>query len=455
MSLAGGARIRPVILSGGSGTRLWPLSRSDCPKQFLPLVSRDTMLQATARRVRGEHFLPPFVVANARHASGITTQLERCGIPADALILEPQGRNTAPAIALAAALAAEEDPSTLLLILPSDHAIQDTAAFHAAINNLVPVVDQGWLATFGIRPTGPETGYGYIELGEDIASGVRRAARFVEKPDLETALAYLQTRRFVWNGGIFLFRADALLDALEANAPEIRRAAVAAIAGAVREGGQVRPDPVAFAQSPSESIDYAVMEHWPRVAVAPVEMGWSDIGSWDALHEFSSRDQKNNHVAGEVVAIDTNHCLLRSEGPLLAAVGVSDLIIVATDDAVMVAPRGRSQDVRHIVSSLKQRSHRALDYSTVAATDWGSIRRLTNAGDRMVYEVIVSPGHAIDDWSAGATDFTVLCGEARLDGETCRAGARFEAGPNHRRSIANRGDEALHLLATVRLDPAG
>src|SRR3546814_799377 len=270
--------IRPVILSGGSGTRLWPMSRSDCPKQLLALLPPDTLLQATARRVHESAFRPPYVVANARHAEVISAQLSQCGAPADALILEPAARNTAPAIALAAALAAQTEPDALLLVMPSDHVIGDVEAFHRAVRQALPVAAEGWLVTFGIRPAGPQTGSGYIEIGKDRAPGVKRAVRFVEKPGRETAGAYVESGRFAWNGGIFPFRADAILAALGERAPAIRDAAVSAIAGARRQGPLVQPDPIAFAESPSESIDYAVMEHWNRMAVAPVEIDGKSVG---------------------------------------------------------------------------------------------------------------------------------------------------------------------------------
>lgn len=352
-------RITPVILSGGSGTRLWPLSRGDRPKQLLALTAAETMLQLTARRCPpGTRFAPPLIVANALHADLIEAQLDSAGVFPAALILEPVARNTAPAIALAAITA---DPDAILLVMPSDHVITDVDAFHAAIAAALPVVADGWLATFGITPDAPETGYGYICRGEPIADGVFRVDRFVEKPDRSTAERYLAEGCYAWNGGIFLFRADAYLAALEAHAPAILAAAREAIGKAERAGGRILPDAAAFGASPSDSIDYAVMEKADRVAVAPADMGWSDVGSWDALHMLATRDAADNAHEGEVVAIDTSGCLIRSTGPLVAAVGISDLIVVATSDAVLVLPRGSSQDVKRIVDRLKQQGHPALD----------------------------------------------------------------------------------------------
>ncbi|PTQ12640.1 mannose-1-phosphate guanylyltransferase/mannose-6-phosphate isomerase [Sphingomonas oleivorans] len=351
--------ITPVILSGGSGTRLWPLSRTGRPKQLLSLTNAETMLQLTARRsADSARFTAPIVVANAAHAEMIEEQLEAVSLPASALLLEPVGRNTAPAIALAALCA---EPDALLLVMPSDHIITDVGAFRAAVEAAVPVVEDGWLATFGITPTAPETGYGYICRGGEIAPGVHSVERFVEKPDRVTAQAYLDQGCYSWNGGIFLFRADTFLAALEANAPEMVAAVRLSLAKAVRQGARVYPDAQAFAASPSDSVDYAVMEKADRVAVVPVEMGWSDVGSWDALHEIAPRDEADNAHHGEVLSIDTSGCLIRSDGPLVAAVGVKDLIVIATGDAVLILPRGSSQEVKRAVEELKKRSHITLD----------------------------------------------------------------------------------------------
>lgn len=352
-------RITPVILSGGSGTRLWPVSRSGRPKQLLPLTHSDTMLQLTLDRTGDTaRFAAPVIVANASHADEIERQLIEAGIASHRLILEPAARNTAPAIALAALIA---EPDAMLLVMPSDHVITDVPAFHAAIDKAVPSVEAGWLATFGITPAGPETGYGYIRRGDAIAPGVHRVERFVEKPDIATAQSYLDEGCYSWNGGIFLFTAASYIAALEEHAPGIATAARTAIGKARHDGARVMPDPVSFGQSPSDSIDYAVMEKAERVVVVPVEMGWSDVGSWDALHELASKDDDGNAHHGEILAIDTANCLVRSEGPLVTVIGVKDLIVIATHDAVLVMPRGDSQQVKRVIDRLKRDKHVSLD----------------------------------------------------------------------------------------------
>ena len=343
--------IVPVILSGGSGTRLWPMSRPERPKQLLALTARETMLQLTAARAHGDAFAAPIVVANAAHADEVEAQLAAVGAAPQALILEPAGRNTAPAIALAAIAAAPESP---LLVMPSDHVIADREAFHQAIHAALPLVEQGWLVTFGITPDAPETGYGYIKVGEAIAAGVHRVDRFVEKPRRDVAEAMLAAGDHAWNGGIFLFRADMFLHALGSYAPEILGATQEAMADATREGTRVYPQPDAFAASPSDSIDYAVMEKASRVAVVPVAMGWSDVGSWDALHAISEGDEGGNVVEGDVVALDSRNCLIRSDGARIATVGVSDLIVVASGNDVLILPRGRSQDVKLLLEAMKK-----------------------------------------------------------------------------------------------------
>lgn len=346
--------IVPVILSGGAGTRLWPMSRPERPKQMLALTAEETMLQLTARRAPVDAgFAAPVIVANALHTDMILEQLAQAGAEPQAVILEPMGRNTAPAIALAAL--AVGGGATPLLVMPSDHVITDIPAFHAAIATAMPRVAEGWMVTFGITPDHPETGYGYIRVGEAIGEGIHKVARFVEKPPREAAEAMVASGDHVWNGGIFLFRADIFLGALAEHAPEILAAAQASMDRAIREGSRILPDAAEFARSPSNSIDYAVMEKATQVAVVPVAMGWSDVGSWDALHGISDCDAQGNACRGDVVAIDTDNCLVRAgDGKRIALVGVSDLIVVADGDDILILPRGRSQDIKRIIEAMKK-----------------------------------------------------------------------------------------------------
>ena len=341
-------RIIPVILSGGAGTRLWPLSRQARPKQMLDLLGGGSMLGLTAARVAGDDlFAAPILVAGAVQADAIEAALARAGT----LILEPEAKNTAPAIALAALAA---DPDDVLLVLPSDHLIGDAAGFREAVRRALPFAAQGWIVTFGMKAERAETGYGYVERGPALGEGVFQAVRFVEKPDAATAELYVAGGRHDWNGGIFLMRAGTYLDALEAHAPQIAAAAKAAMAAATCEGRRVLPDAAAFAASPAQSIDYAVMEKAGKVAVVPVAIGWSDVGSWDALHAVSPRDEAGNALAGDVLALGARNCLIRSEGPLVAAIGIEDLVVIATADAVLIVPKAQSQRVREAVEALRE-----------------------------------------------------------------------------------------------------
>lgn len=337
--------IIPVILSGGGGTRLWPMSTPQTPKQFLALTGKYTMFQLTALRVKDrDSFAAPIIVANVTHAGLVEAQLTEIGINDATILLEPCARNTAPAIALAALTV--KSPDAVLLVMPSDHVITDEPAFHAATSALLPQVVAGWLATYGITPTGPETGYGYIQMGDKIASGVQSVNCFVEKPNATRAAEMIAAGDYVWNGGIFLFRADMYLDSMAKFTPEMAKAAAAAMASAERTGNLVCPHHDSFAACPSDSIDYAIMEKASEVAVAPVSMGWSDVGSWDALHALGTTDEAGNVASGSVRIDQSNNNLIHADGVRISVHGIDDLLIVANGKEVMIMPRGTSQNVR-------------------------------------------------------------------------------------------------------------
>ncbi len=345
------AKITPVILSGGGGTRLWPMSTPDQPKQFLALTDALTMFQLTLQRVADRtQFAAPIIVANAAHLALVESQLAALGIDDAVLLLEPCARNTAPAIALAALVALGSDASSTLLVMPSDHVIGGQAVFQHAAKALQSCVGKGCLATFGIAPTGPEIGYGYIKMGKEIGDGVHWVDRFVEKPALERAREMVEGGDHLWNGGIFMFRADFFLGHMSVLAPDMLAATQKAVSLARFDSNRVFPDVDAFAASPSNSIDYAIMEKADHVAVIPVSMGWSDVGSWDALFELG--DLSGATSSGEnVIAVDCRDSLFKTDGLRINAVGVSDLIVVVSGNEVLIVPRGQSQDVKKIVEA--------------------------------------------------------------------------------------------------------
>jgi mannose-1-phosphate guanylyltransferase/mannose-1-phosphate guanylyltransferase/mannose-6-phosphate isomerase len=391
-----GGAILPVILSGGTGTRLWPLSREAYPKQFWPLVGQRTMLQETAARAAGPGFLPPVVVCNEAHRFLVAEQLRAGGVGGATILLEPEGRNSAPAIAAAALLAHEDSPATLLWIMAADAAIADTPALHAALGQAAAAARGGLIATFGMTPTTAETGYGYIEAGEPLPGlAARRVARFVEKPDAATAARFLAEGRHLWNSGMFVATAGTLVAELERHAPELLAAVRAAVAAATRDLTFVRLDAAAFRAAPAISIDYAVMEKTDHAAVVPASLGWSDLGSWASLYDASPRDSAGNALVGPVEALDSRGCYLRSEGILTAAIGLTDICLVVTDDAVLAVHRDRAQEVKAIVERLKRQGRKEATEHRRVYRPWGHYEGLI-LGDRFqVKKIQVRPGQKL------------------------------------------------------------
>lgn len=342
--------VHPVIMSGGAGTRLWPTSRAASPKQFHALVGGDSLLaRAVSRLARPGLFGRPLVVCNRAHAEGVRAQLG----DAPRLMLEPVGRNTAACAAAAALLIAEDDPQGLVLLAPADHLMTDPAVFQDAVASAREAAIAGRLVTFGIAPTRPETGYGYIRTGAPLGA-VLEAAAFVEKPDLATAQAYVAEGGYLWNAGYFLFRADRMIEEMERLQPAILRQARAAVAAGVRDGDSLALDPEAFAACPSDSLDYAIMEKAERVAVAPVSgAGWDDLGSWAAVWDASAKDEAGNAVAGPAIVVEAKNCLVRSDGPMVTVCDVEDLIVVVSDGGVLVTRKDSAQKVKAVVDALK------------------------------------------------------------------------------------------------------
>ena len=414
--------ITPVILSGGSGTRLWPLSRKALPKQLLALAGERTMIQETARRAQGEGFAAPLVICNQEHRFLIAEQLRAAGIGGARIILEPVGRNTAPAAAIAALKVVEDDPEGLVLLIPSDHVVLDLKAFHAAVWVAHQAAAGGALVTFGIQPTGPETGYGYIK-GAALVAGVPGAftiERFVEKPDRATAEAYLAAGDYYWNSGMFLFRADAFLDELARLQPQMLDCCRDALTHAHADMDFIRLGEPAFVACPSDSIDYAVMEKAARAAVVPVEMGWNDVGSWQSLWEIAARDAGGNAVKGPVLTEKARNSYLRSEGPLVAVVGVEDLVVVATKDAVLISHRDCAQEVKKIVDQLESQGSDRHILHPVVHRPWGNYESIDSGGNFQVKHIMVKPGqklslqmhhHRAEHWIVVEGTALVTCDE--------------------------------------------
>ncbi len=383
--------IIPVIMAGGSGTRLWPLSRSLYPKQFFPLVNNNTMLQETLLRLNGLDSSQPITISNEAHRFIVAEQLNNIG-QLGTIILEPEGRNTAPAIALAANVAIESDAEDpLFLVLAADHVIDNEQEFINTVNRAIPLAEEGKLVTFGIVPNSAHTGYGYIKRGAVEGTGFK-VEQFIEKPNLQAAESYLESGDFYWNSGMFLFKASRYLEELKAHRPDIFDACEEALKSRTTDMGFVRVDQEAFLKCPEDSIDYAVMEKTTEAVVVPLDAGWNDIGSWSALWEVDQKDDNGNATRGDVILHDTKNCLAHGGERLIATVGLEDIVIVDTKDAVMVAHKDKVQDVKKVVEQLKADGRSEFKLHREVYRPWGKYDSIDNGSRYQVKRITVKPG---------------------------------------------------------------
>ncbi len=449
-------RLYPVILSGGSGSRLWPLSREEFPKQLQPLTSERSLLQETALRL-GEsldkkfHVEAPIIVCNDAHRFVVAEQLRAVGIEPKAIIIEPQGRNTAPA-ACVAALLLENEPDALMLVMPSDHLVRNPEAFRDAVAKTVGIAQNNHLVTFGIRPTSPATAYGYIKQGKALSDSAHAVERFVEKPDAAKAASFLKEGGYYWNGGIFLWPVALYLSELARGEPLITPACRAALSQGQNDLFFFRLDAAEFAKVPAQSIDYGVMERTDKAAVVPVDMGWSDVGSWSALHEEAAHDTAGNTMLGDVLAIDTSNSYVRTDKQLTAVIGLKDAIVVVTADAVLVADKKHDQQVKQIVERLKAEGRSEATAQARTHRPWGWFQTMDEGHRFKVKRLCVKPGaklslqkhwHRSEHWvvvmgtalvTRGTEDFTLREKESTY----------IAAGTMHR--LANPGHVELHMI---------
>jgi mannose-1-phosphate guanylyltransferase / mannose-6-phosphate isomerase len=414
--------IVPVVLSGGSGTRLWPVSRESFPKQLWPLLSDRSLIQDTVLRARGSGFAEPIVVCNQEHRFLIAEQLREAGVARARIMLEPVGRNSAPAIAAAAILAAEEDPDAVLWMMAADASIADTDALHTALAAAATAARAGKIVTFGMRPTAPETGYGYIETGAPLAEapGVFAVARFIEKPDADVAARLSTDGLHLWNSGMFVFTARALLRELEIHAPDVLPPVRAAVAARRTDLDFIRLDEAAFRSCPSISLDYAVAERTKEAAVIPADIGWSDVGSWSALWELGAKDAQGNVAIGDVLLEASEDCYVRTDGMLTAVVGLTDAVVVVTDDVALVMHRDKAQDVKKVVDRLKAAGRQQAVTHNRVYRPWGYYESLANGERFQVKRIVVSPGGKLSLQSHfhRAEHWVVVNGTAKVTRDT-------------------------------------
>ena len=446
--------IHPVILSGGTGSRLWPLSRSLFPKQLLALAGDRSLIQDTVLRTQGTGFAGPLIICNTEHRFLIAEQMREAGIAPQAIVLEPMGRNTAPAAATAALMAAAVNPQALMLLMPADHIIRDRDSFLRAVARAAAAAEEDRLVTFGITPDAAETGYGYIRRGAPLPglADCFAVARFVEKPDAATAAGYVASGEYGWNSGMFLFKAGVFLDELERLEPELLSRCREAFAKGRKDLDFFRLEADSFAKAKAISIDYAVMERTDKAAVVPVEMGWSDIGSWEALWTAASRDALGNATKGDVLHHGSRNSYLRSEGPLVAAVGLEDMVVVATPDAVLVSHKSASQDVKRIVEQLERSGRELHTTHRKVYRPWGSYEGIDNGPNFQVKHITVNPGAKLslqmhhkraEHWIVVSGTAQVTCGDKVYPLKENQS-TYIPLGEKHR--LENLGSEPLHLI---------
>jgi len=445
-------RIHPVVLSGGSGTRLWPMSRASLPKQLLALNGVRTMIQDTVLRANVPNAAPPILLCSEGHRFLVAEQMLAIGITPQAIVLEPMGRNTAPAAAIAALMVADLEPTGIVLLLPSDHVVSNQPAFEVAVARAAAAARQGHIVTFGIAPANPETGYGYIQQGTALTDGVAKVERFAEKPDSATAHSYLAAGGYFWNSGMFVFRADVLLDELARPEPDMVQACRAALRDAKRDLDFVRLDGIAFAKARNVSLDYAVMERTTLAAVVPCDIGWSDVGAWSSLWALQKRDDSGNVLQGDVMIHDSHDSFVRGETGLVALVGVRDLVVVVTEDAVLVADKGRAQDVKAIVERLKSSGRPELSDHKIVFRPWGSYQGIDAGDGFQVKHIMVKPGGrlSLQSHKKRAEHWVVVQGTAQV---TCdekvfllheNQSTFIPLGAKHR--LENPGKQPLRLI---------
>jgi len=446
-------QIIPVILSGGSGTRLWPLSRKQYPKQYLPLAGDNTMLQETILRLSGlDNLANPIIICNANHRFLVAEQCQQIDIENPVILLEPVGRNTAPAIAAAALQSLKQTDDAVLLVLSADHVIQDVEAFHQAINIASQQAQAGKLATFGIVPTDANTGYGYIKSSVDSNNGAHEVEEFVEKPDLQTAQTYLEQGNYLWNSGMFMFKATTLINELTVHSLDIVNSVSDAVNNAEQDLDFIRLDKKAFESSPSDSIDYALMEKSDNVVVVPLDAQWNDIGSWSALHDIGTKDANGNVIKGDVIAQDTTNTYINANHHMVATIGVDNLIIVDTPDATFIATQDKAQEVKSIVESLQAKGRDEGTMHRKVFRPWGWYDSIESGKHFQVKRLHVNPGAKLslqmhhkraEHWVVVSGTATAINGEEVL---TLKEGdsTYIPVGTTH--GLENKTNEQLEII---------